>query len=57
MTEILDSAYDDDVYAETINSQYQFIKECEGRTEISVPRITFCHHKACGVMKNGDHEG
>ena len=31
--------------------------ECEGGTEKSVPRITVCHHEACRVMTNCDHEG
>ena len=31
--------------------------ECEGRIEKSVPRIAVWHHKACGVMANGDLEG
>ena len=30
--------------------------ECEGGIEKSVPMITDWHHKACRVMKNGDHE-
>ena len=31
--------------------------ECEGRIELSVPRIAFCHHEACRVMTNVDQEG
>ena len=31
--------------------------ECEGRIEISVPRIAVWHHEACRVMTNGDPEG
>ena len=31
--------------------------ECEGRIEISFPRITDGHHEACRVMTNGDPEG
>ena len=31
--------------------------ECEGGIEKSVPRITYWHHEACGVMTNGDDEG
>ena len=31
--------------------------ECEGRIELSVPRITVWHHEACRVMTNGDPEG
>ena len=30
--------------------------ECEGRIEISVPRIAVWHHEACRVMKNSDPE-
>ena len=32
-------------------------RECEGRIEKSVPRITLWHHKACRVMTSGDQEG
>ena len=31
--------------------------ECEGGIEKFVQRITYCHHKACWVMTNGDREG
>ena len=31
--------------------------ECEGRIENSVSRIAVWHHKAYGVMTNGDPEG
>ena len=32
-------------------------RECEGRIEKSVPRITGWHHEACRVMTNGNPEG
>ena len=31
--------------------------ECERRIEKFIPRITLWHHKACQVMRNGDHNG
>ena len=31
--------------------------ECEGRIEISVPRIAVWYHEACRVMTSGDPEG
>ena len=43
-----------------IDRMYKTIRiyhECEGRIEKSGPRITVCHHEACGVMTNGDPEG
>ena len=31
--------------------------ECESGREKSISRITDCHHEACRVMANVDHEG